>query len=239
MKIVAILAMMAGLGMFSVPLLADTDEGEAAVRAGLGGVQVDRIRPAAIAGLYEVVIGPHVFYVSADGRHMLQGDLVDMASGRNLTQPEREAALRTAIDGVGEANMLIFSPAKPRHTITVFTDIDCGYCRKLHHEIADYHAKGIRVRYLMFPRSGVGSPSYDKAVSVWCAEDRNESLTRAKNGRDPAPKKCDNPVERHMAMGQSIGVRGTPSIVFEDGRVVPGYVPAERLAAMLEAAAAP
>ncbi|HEY9150427.1 MAG TPA: DsbC family protein, partial [Gammaproteobacteria bacterium] len=96
-----------------------------------------------------------------------------------------------------------------------------------------------RVRYLMFPRSGIDSPSYDKAVSVWCAEDRNEALTRAKQGKDPVPGKCDNPVERHMALGQSIGVRGTPSIVLEDGRVVPGYVPAGRLAAMLEANPAP
>ena len=239
MKIMVIFAVLAGLWTFSVAVLADAGKGEAAVRASLGEVQPDRVRPSAIAGLYEVVIGPHVFYVSADGRHMLQGDLVDMANGRNLTQPAREAALRGAIDGIGEDNMLVFSPAKPKHTITVFTDIDCGYCRKLHHEMADYHAKGIRVRYLMFPRAGVNSPSYDKAVSVWCAEDRNDSLTRAKDGKDPAPKTCTNPVQAHMAMGRNIGVQGTPSIVFEDGRVLPGYVPADRLAAMLEANPAP
>ena len=239
MKNIVIFAVLAGLWAFSVAVLADADKGEAAVRASLGEVQPDRVRPSAIAGLYEVVIGPHVFYVSADGRHMLQGDLVDMANGRNLTQPAREAALRGAIDGIGEDNMLVFSPAKPKHTITVFTDIDCGYCRKLHHEMADYHAKGIRVRYLMFPRAGVNSPSYDKAVSVWCAEDRNDSLTRAKDGKDPAPKTCTNPVQAHMAMGRNIGVQGTPSIVFEDGRVLPGYVPADRLAAMLEANPAP
>lgn len=239
MKRAAMMGMLAGLGMLTVPALAEVEQGEAAVRAALGDVQVDRIRPSAVEGLYEVVIGPHVFYVSADGRHMLQGDLVDMDKGRNLTQPEREAALRSTIDGVGEENMLIFSPDKPRHTITVFTDIDCGYCRKLHEEMAAYHDKGIRVRYLMFPRSAVDSPSYNKAVSVWCAEDRNEALTRAKQGKDPVPKKCDNPVERHMALGQSIGVRGTPSIVLEDGRVLPGYVPADRMAAMLEANPAP
>ena len=239
MKMVTVLGLLAGLVGLVSPVLGEEDKGVAAVRAGLGEVQPDRIRPSAIEGLYEVVIGPHVFYVSADGRHMLQGDLVDMANGRNLTQPEREAALRNAIDGIGEANMLIFSPDKPRHTVTVFTDIDCGYCRKLHHEMADYHAKGIRVRYLMFPRTGVNSPSYDKAVSVWCSDDRNDSLTRAKNGKDPAPKTCDNPVEAHMDLGRSIGVQGTPSIVFEDGRVLPGYVPAARLAAMLEARPAP
>jgi thiol:disulfide interchange protein DsbC len=239
MKHAVMLGMLAGLGMLSVPAFADMDKGEAAVRASLGEVQPDRIRPAAVEGLYEVVIGPHVFYVSADGRHMLQGDLVELANGRNLTQPQREAALRETIEGIGEENMLVFSPEETRHTITVFTDIDCGYCRKLHHELADYHARGIRIRYLMFPRSGIGSPSYDKAVSVWCAEDRNESLTRAKNGKDPAARKCANPVQRHMELGQNIGVRGTPSIVFEDGRVLPGYVPAARMAAMLEANPAP
>lgn len=235
MKSALIVGLLGVLGLFAAPSFADAGKGEAAVRAGLGDVQPDRIRPSAIDGLYEVVIGPHVVYVSADGRHMLQGDMVDMANGRNLTQPQREAALRATIDGVGEANMLIFSPDKPRHTITVFTDIDCGYCRKLHEEMAAYHAQGIRVRYLMFPRSGIDTPSYRKAVSVWCAEDRNAALTAAKAGKDPAPRTCDNPVRDHMALGQTIGVRGTPSIVFEDGRVVPGYVPAERLAVMLEA----
>lgn len=239
MRMVVVMGLLAGLAGLVSPVLGEEGKGEAAVRASFGDVKLDRVRPAAIEGLYEVVLGPHVFYVSADGRHMLQGDLVDMASGRNLTQPEREAALRKAIDGIGEDNMLIFSPDKPRHTITVFTDIDCGYCRKLHHEMADYHAKGIRVRYLMFPRTGVNSPSYDKAVSVWCSDDRNDSLTRAKNGTDPAPKRCDNPVEAHMDLGRNIGVQGTPSIVFEDGRVLPGYVPADRLAAMLEARPAP
>lgn len=239
MKHAALLGMLAGLGMLSAPVIADVDQGEAAVRASLGDAQPDRIRPSAIDGLYEVVVGPHVFYVSADGRHMLQGDLVELANGRNLTQPEREVALRKTIDSVGEENMLVFSPKETRHTVTVFTDIDCGYCRKLHHELEDYHAEGIRIRYLLFPRSGVGSPSYDKAVSVWCAEDRNDSLTRAKDGKDPAPKKCANPVQRHMALGQNIGVRGTPSIVFEDGRVLPGYVPARRMAAILESNPAP
>lgn len=239
MKILAVLGFLAGMGALLPAVLAEEGKGEAAVRASLSEARPDRVRPSPVEGLYEVVIGPHVFYVSADGRHMLQGDLVDMASGRNLTQPEREAALRSAIEGVGEDNMLIFSPDEPRHTITVFTDIDCGYCRKLHSEMVGYHAKGIRVRYLMFPRSGVNSPSYDKAVSVWCSEDRNDSLTRAKDGKDPAPKTCENPVQAHMALGQSIGVRGTPSIVLEDGRVVPGYVPADRLAAMLEGNPAP
>lgn len=237
MKPAVILAMLACLGMLSAPVLADRDQVAAAIRANLGDVQPDHIRPSAVEGLYEVVISPHVFYVSADGRHMVQGDLLEMSSGRNLTQPQREAALREAVEAVGEENMVIFSPDKPRHTITVFTDIDCGYCRKLHEELASYHDKGIRVRYLMFPRAGIDSPSYHKAVSVWCAEDRNTALTRAKAGQDPERKTCDNPVQRHMALGESIGVRGTPSIVFEDGRVLPGYVPAERMAIMLEAKA--
>ncbi len=238
MKIVAVIGMLAGLFLVNPSALAADQAGENAVRDSLGSIKPDRIAPAAIAGLYEVVIGPHVFYVSADGKYMIQGDLMDLGTRKNLTEPVRLAAQQAAIDGIGEDNMLIFSPEKPKHTITVFTDIDCGYCRKLHQEIGRLNELGIKVRYLMFPRAGVNSHSYEKAVSVWCADDPKSALTTAKSGKEPEAKQCDNPVKEHMAMGQMIGVQGTPTIVMENGDILPGYVPADRLAAMLDQQAA-
>jgi thiol:disulfide interchange protein DsbC len=131
--------------------------------------------------------------------------------------------------------MVIFAPAeKTDHTVTVFTDIDCGYCRKLHNEITDYTQNGIKVRYLMFPRAGFNSESYHKAVSVWCAENRQEAMTRAKRGESVTPKKCPNPVQEQAELGQSLGVQGTPSIILENGQMIPGYVPAAQLAQMLD-----
>jgi thiol:disulfide interchange protein DsbC len=130
--------------------------------------------------------------------------------------------------------MVIFAPEKYQHTVTIFTDIDCGYCRKLHAEVSKYNDLGIRVRYLMFPRAGQGSLAYRKAVSVLCASDRNTAMTRAKAGEEIEMKECDNPVDREMALGQEVGVTGTPAIFLESGDLIPGYVPADRMAAILE-----
>jgi len=135
--------------------------------------------------------------------------------------------------------MLIFAPKDYKYTVTVFTDIDCGYCRKLHAEIDQYNAKGIRVRYLMFPRAGVGSPSYQKAVNVWCADDRNQALTRSKAGETLEEKQCKNPVADEYALGQMVGVTGTPAIFLADGELVPGYVPADRMESILKEKAQP
>jgi len=145
-----------------------------------------------------------------------------------------------AIDKLGEDSMIIFSPknGKVKHTITVFTDIDCGYCRKLHSAIDEYNELGIRVRYLAYPRAGIGSASYDKAVAVWCAKDRKKAMTQAKNNQSVNSGKCANPVAEHFEMGSKIGVRGTPALVLESGQLVPGYVPPQRLAAILEKDAA-
>ena len=130
--------------------------------------------------------------------------------------------------------MIIFPASKPRHTLTVFTDIDCGYCRKLHSDIDKYNDEGITVRYLPFPRSGPDTPSYYKAVSVWCSDDRRAALTRAKAGQDVPNATCDNPVRASLALGHKLGVNGTPALILEDGHLLPGYVPPKKLAQVME-----
>ena len=132
---------------------------------------------------------------------------------------------------------MVFAPEKEvKHTISVFTDIDCGYCRKLHQEMAEYNKHGIKVRYLAYPRAGVGSEAYEKAVSVWCADDRQKAMTAAKTGGELKQKTCDNPVEAQFMLGQQLGISGTPALMLEDGQIFPGYVPADRLITMLDKA---
>jgi thiol:disulfide interchange protein DsbC len=198
------------------------------------GTPSDKINPSAVDGLYEVMIGPKVIYVSGDGRFMIRGDLIDLETQKNLTEPRENQAQAEAVAAVGAENMITFGDKDAKHEITVFTDIDCGYCRKLHHEMEEYNKAGIAVHYLFFPRAGVDSDSYKTAVSVWCADDRNEAMTQAKAGQEIEEKSCDNPVQEHMALGQMLGVRGTPALVLESGRMVPGYVPAQRLLSFLE-----
>ena len=132
-------------------------------------------------------------------------------------------------------SMISFPPkTEKKHVMTVFTDIDCPYCVKLHNEIPQYEQLGIEVRYMLYPRSGPGTPSFKTAISAWCAEDNAEALTKAKNREKIESLTCDNPVADHFATGQEVGVTGTPAIVFENGELMPGYRPAKDIAAMLK-----
>jgi len=194
----------------------------------------DKIQPGPVPGLFEVTFGPQVFYISEDGRFLIQGHVLDVAARKDLTEARQGELRNAAIDKIGEENMVIFAAAKPKHTVTVFTDIDCGYCRKLHNEIKETNDLGITVRYLFFPRSGPNTESYYKAETVWCSENRQQALTDAKNGKDLPRKTCKNPLDQHMELVRAFGLQGTPAIIFEDGRMVPGYMPAKQLEAVLE-----
>lgn len=200
----------------------------------LPGGEPDRIVATPVPGLFEVTYGSQLLYISEDGRYLIQGHILDVAARKDLTEARQGELRKAAIDKIGEDKMVVFAADKPKHTVTVFTDIDCGYCRKLHSEIKETNALGISVRYLFFPRSGPDTESYYKAESVWCAEDRNQALTDAKNGKDPARKSCDNPIDEHMKLVRDFGLQGTPAIVLEDGRIIPGYMPAKKLQAALE-----
>lgn len=196
--------------------------------------QPDSIKPTAVQGLYEVMYGSEIFYLSADGRYVLQGTLLDLETNKNLTDFARTGIRKKLLKDLDESKMIVFSPKKPRHTLTVFTDIDCGYCRKLHAEMDQLNSYGIKVRYMMFPRTGVNTPAYQKAVNVWCAKDQQTSMTKAKAGQSVPQANCDNPVESQFLLGQQMGVTGTPALLMEDGTLMPGYRPAKDLAEMLD-----
>ena len=202
---------------------------EKSIKKALPNVVLDQINPTPIDVISEVLVGPSVLYITNDGKYLFQGSLIDIATRTNLSEERRKDVRIAAINDFGEDRMIIFPAEKPRHTITVFTDIDCGYCRKLHNEIDQYNDKGITVRYLMFPRSGPNSPSYDKAVSVWCEKDRRQALTDAKAGKVLPKASCENPIKKEYELGSMIGIRGTPAIILEDGEMLPGYIPADRL----------
>ena len=193
------------------------------------GMKPDSVAETALPGMYEVRYGSIVVYLSDDGRYMLRGDLVDLESGRNVTEAARSHARAEIVGALGESSMVVFAPQTAKHTITVFTDVDCGYCQRMHRQMADYNRLGITIRYTAFPRAGIGSDTYDRMVSVWCASDQQAAMTDAKAGRAVEAARCDNPVSAHYEAGRSIGVRGTPSIVLESGEMIPGYVEPQEL----------
>jgi Protein-disulfide isomerase len=237
MKLMAIVLSLV-LSQALAPAMAGATDKEALKQALAGVFPVDMvpdsIEPAPIPGLYEVIFGPQLFYVSADGHYLFRGHIFDLKLRQDVTEPRQALARIKAIERVGEENMIVFAPKEVKHTVTIFTDIDCPYCRKLHQEIDGYTRLGIKVRYLLFPRTGVGSPSYDKAVSVWCADNRQDAITLAKAGKKVTEKKCDNLVEQQMALGQLVGVTGTPAIVMANGRILPGYIPPRELVKFLD-----
>ena len=228
---------MAAISLFGLTL-STANADEAAIRQTMSksmpSAKIDSVKPSEIKGLYEVIVGANIFYVSEDGKYLLQGRLVDVAARKDLTEEKLSGTRKQAIEKIGQKNMIVFKPKISKYTVSIFTDIDCGYCRKLHSEIDQYLAEGITIQYLFFPRAGKGSDSYTKAVSVWCAKDRNAALTDAKKGNTPEAKTCDNPVDEHMQLGADFDVKGTPMIVTEKGNIYPGYLPAKQLLEVLE-----
>jgi thiol:disulfide interchange protein DsbC len=195
------------------------------------GTKPEDLRPSPIQGIYELTHGADIAYVSSDGKYVISGDLYDLAGHDNLTEQHRRDVRAKLIATVPESEMLVFGPKDPKYTVTVFTDVDCGYCRKLHSQIAEYNRLGIRVRYLFYPRSGPNTESWTKAEEVWCSTDRNEALTAAKLGQELKAKPCtNNPVARHYALGRDFDLRGTPAIVMASGEMLPGYLPPAVLA---------
>jgi len=227
------------VSLFISPAFAETAELESArknIAKQFKNINPENISPSPIPGLYQVAMPPRFFYASADGNFVVDGDLIDMRTKQNISQGPRNKSLSVAINAMGEDSMIIFGQDTLKHTVTVFTDIDCGYCRKLHNEVKAYNDLGIRIRYMAYPRAGIGSGSFNKAEAVWCSKDKAKAMTQAKNGANIKSEKCESPVAQHYALGNMIGIRGTPALVLEDGTVVPGYIPAKRLSEALNKA---
>jgi thiol:disulfide interchange protein DsbC len=197
--------------------------------------KIDSVEQAPLPGFRQVIVGSQLVYVSDDGKYLMQGALYDTQAKRDLTAARIAVQNKKKIDAVPEDKRLVFAPSgKPKYKVTVFTDIDCGYCRKLHSQIAEYNKRGIEVDYLFFPRTGIGTASYDKAVSVWCAKDRKEAFTAAKSGKDPVPQKCDNPVAEQYKLGTQVGVDGTPMVLGPDGTKLGGYLSPDQMLSKLQ-----
>jgi len=196
----------------------------------------DSIKESQVAGMYEVVYGTEVVYLSSDGKYFLSGNLINMETRENVSD-RAKYSIRKALLSKQDNKPVTFKAKNEKHKLTVFTDIDCPYCAKLHREVPTLNEMGITIEYLMFPRAGLKSPSYTKAVSMWCADDNKQSMTDAKERKPIAAKTCENPIADQYNLGGELGVTGTPALITSTGKLIPGYVPADRLAAMLEAEA--
>lgn len=236
-KLLLVVGILAGAGVTQ----ADQESEIAAIRTLLNGTQpgmvIEAVQASPVAGLYEVQIqNGQALYVSSDAKFLIPGDLFEArAEGLvNLGEARRNDLRKQKIAALDEKDMIIYpASSEQKAVLTVFTDVDCPYCRKLHGEMEELNAMGVTVRYLAFPRTGLNTETSAKMIATWCAEDRLAMFTAAKRGTDVPPADCDSPVEEQYQLGREVGVTGTPALVFDDGTILPGYVPAATLAQYL------
>lgn len=210
------------------------------VAGAFSGIDEKDIFPSEVDGWYTIRKGAVIAYITGDGRYLLQGDLIDLEQQVNLSEQDRNEARADMMGAITDDQVIVFKPEQVRHTVSVFTDIDCTFCRRLHSQIDEYMEEGIEIHYFLYPRSGPASASWAKAEQVWCADDRNEALTLAKLDKDFDSHTCDTSiVSRHYAMGQDVGLRGTPAIVLEDGTLFSGYLPPKQLTEAIESSINP
>jgi thiol:disulfide interchange protein DsbC len=203
---------------------------KARVVSKLKDVSPSDVSSSPVPGLYEVTMGGLIAYVSADGKYLFSGNIYDLETEVNLTATRRNAARAKALASLRDDQMIVFSPENPKMTVTVFTDIDCGYCRKFHSHIADLNKAGVRVRYMLFPRTGPETESWRKAEGVWCSADRKDALTRAKKGESVKSKNCgDAAITAQYDMGEELGVEGTPAVFTQWGDYIGGYLTPEQV----------
>lgn len=221
-------------GMFALTAQADTAKIKEQLSQSIPGLQVESVAKSEIEGLYRVESSnSDTIFTNADASFFINGSMFAVQEGRvvNLSEQRKGAKRAKQLAAIAPEDRIVFpAEGETKARIAVFTDIDCGYCRKLHKEVPELNRLGVEVSYLAYPRAGIGSPSYDKIVSAWCSEDKLQALTEAKQGISIPSKTCANPVAAQFELGGQMGVRGTPAIVLEDGTMVPGYMPAQQLA---------
>ena len=227
------------LSALAFSALAADEATEAVVRKALTSlapnVQVDRIEPSPLPGFYQVIASGQLVYVSTDGKYLLNGDLLDLGSKKNISESAWADFRKVQLAKLPESQRIVFAAPNPKYKVTVFTDVNCGYCRALHEHIADFNKAGISIEYVAWPREGVTSTSgaptatYTEMVNVWCAANPKMAFTEAKQGKAPKAATCTNPVKDEFDLGVKLGITGTPTIVADDGRVVGGYVTPDQL----------
>ena len=202
------------------------------------GTIIESIERSEFPGIYKVYYGDiQPLYVSESGNYFMFGQMFKIDSQnankpviKNITDKDISIRRQSLMQEIKTSELISFESKREQYDLTVFTDVDCGYCRKLHKEIKQYNDLGITIRYAAFPRSGLGTDAFTKMVGAWCSADSKKAITNLKDGKNPNLNFCDSqPVAKHYAIGKKLGVTGTPAIITETGDLLPGYYSAEDL----------
>ncbi len=238
------LALVSGWAMAEEPAKPAPAAADAGVPADLGdklksvlGAKPDALKTTPVAGVFEAAFGGEIIYVSADGNYIFSGDLLDAKNKTSLTEQARAAGRKDLMAKIDASKTIEFkAKGEEKHVLYAFTDVECPFCVKLHKEVPALNEKGVTVRYLAYPRAGVGSSAYKKMVNIWCSDNKQEAMSKVKDGSEIPAKECTNPVADDFELGQKLGVNGTPALFTADGMMIPGFRPADQLVQMLEGA---
>lgn len=209
---------------------------EQALKEKMPDLEITEISATPIPGILELLTGGDVVYLTPDAQYMFQGSLIDLEARANLTQKRQGQVHMALINKIADDETVVFAPEKTDNVreMTVFTDTSCPYCSKLHEGVDELNAAGIKVRYLLYPRAGLGSTAHKELMSVWCADDQKSAMTAAKRGQPVEEKSCETPIEKHIAIAQQVGLRGTPLIYLDSGEMISGYRPADAIIKLVE-----
>ncbi|MGB0495830.1 MAG: thioredoxin fold domain-containing protein, partial [Kangiellaceae bacterium] len=209
----------------------------------LPGIGITDVELSPMDNVYQVFYNGQILYVSTDGKFIMSGNLLEIRNGQpvnhtelSMTKKAAEAAPERAatLSSLNDSDMVVFKAEKEKMALTVFTDVDCAYCRKLHKEVPQLNAAGITVKYLAFPRAGLGSSAHKKLVSIWCSKDRQSAMNDAKLKRKFSDATCTNPLDSQYKLTREFGLSGTPALILPDGELISGYVPHADLIKHLE-----
>lgn len=212
----------------------DTTAVRKQLETNMPGIKIEAVNVTPVPGLFEVTVEGQLIYLTADGRYMVHGDIYDRLTMANISDTARGKVRLKVLKDIPDSQTIVFGPKKAAHTLTIFTDSSCGFCRKLHQEVPELNKQGVKVRYMLFPRAGLGTPNFRELQSVWCADNQQDAMNKVKAGQSIPPKVCKDPIEQHMDFAQSFGLTGTPFMLTETGTVINGYRPAAQLVEMLK-----
>ena len=192
-------------------------------------IKTENINTSELDGYYEVVLtNPwiDVMYISMDGKYVIQGAVTDLELMTNISTNRINSIKREILESISDDDKIIFKAENEQYVVHVYTDVDCPYCAKLHADMQELNALGITVKYLASPLEQLHPNAQSAMEKIWCAEDKALAIHNYKTRRYlPDSAECVNPVAEQLAISKQLGVNGTPSIFFENGTNLPGYLP--------------
>jgi thiol:disulfide interchange protein DsbC len=184
--------------------------------------KVRSVSPAPVTGLYEILVGNEIFYTDSTGKYLIQGEIIELSTGKNITEQRQSDLNRIKWSDLNQANAIKNVRGNGSRQLAIFSDPNCGYCKRLEKSLQQLD--NVTIYTYLIP---ILSPdSAQKAKQIWCSSDPYKAyIDWMVNGVSPSGKTdCSNPLDKNLTTAKNYGITGTPTIFFTDGSRFPGAV---------------